>query len=160
MCSFAVASSGKRCLLETSESSDGTIAYQCKSSEVVVKNMPEWVENNECVSACGIDRYSVGISSDSLLEPEFAARLCSPACYQNCPNIVDLYYSLALAEGVFLPDLCKAQQTNPRRAMAELLSSGAASGPVSAASGPASAEAAGPMSSESSASLACAPASI
>lgn len=33
--------------------------------------------------------------------------------------------------GVFLPDLCEAQRTNPRRAMIELLSSGVAAGPAS-----------------------------
>ncbi|XP_057473862.1 uncharacterized protein LOC130762213 [Actinidia eriantha] len=154
MCSFSIASSGKRCLLETSATNGGsTVAYQCTTSEVVVKDMPEWIESDECIRACGVDRYSVGLSSDSLLEPQFTAKLCAPACFQNCPNIVDLYNNLALAEGVFLPGLCKIQQTNPRRAMSQLLSSGAASGPVSA-------EAAGPASSEVPASLACAPASM
>lgn len=33
--------------------------------------------------------------------------------------------------GVYLPDLCERQRTNPRRAMVELMSSGAAPGPVS-----------------------------
>lgn len=33
--------------------------------------------------------------------------------------------------GVFMPDLCEKQRTNPRRAMVELMSSGAAPGPVS-----------------------------
>nr|GEX05769.1 hypothetical protein [Tanacetum cinerariifolium] len=32
--------------------------------------------------------------------------------------------------GVYLPDLCEKQRTNPHRAMIELLSSGAAAGPV------------------------------
>ncbi|KAA8549345.1 hypothetical protein F0562_001029 [Nyssa sinensis] len=162
MCSFSIASSGKRCLLETYTSDDGTLEFQCKTSEVVVENMPEWIESDECTSACGVDRYSVGISSDSLLDPQSSAKLCSSACYQNCPNIVDLYHNLALAEGVFLADLCKAQKTNPRRAMAQLLSSGAASGPASAAAaGPISDEAAGPISSDLHAiSVACAPSSM
>lgn len=59
-----------------------------------------------------------------------------------------------LFTGVFLTDLCKVQQTMPRRAMSQLLSSGSAAGPVSAAQGQISA-AQGP-----SASVACAPASI
>ncbi|XP_059663837.1 uncharacterized protein LOC132309560, partial [Cornus florida] len=162
MCSFSIASSGKRCALETSASSDGgAMKYHCKTSEVVVKNMPEWIESAECMSACGVDRFSLGISSDSLLDPLFTASLCSPACYYNCPNIIDLYYNLALAEGVFLPEFCKAQRSSSRREMTEFLSSGAASGPVSAtAAGPAYGEVAGPISSESSASLACAPTSI
>lgn len=33
--------------------------------------------------------------------------------------------------GVFLPDLCEIQRSNPHRAMAELLSSGVALGPAS-----------------------------
>lgn len=33
--------------------------------------------------------------------------------------------------GVFLPDLCEVQRSNPHRAMAELLSSGVAPGPAS-----------------------------
>ncbi|KAH7865819.1 hypothetical protein Vadar_011614 [Vaccinium darrowii] len=131
ICSFSIASSGKRCLLENYAAKDGKVEYQCRTSEVVVERMAEYIETDECVSACGVDRNSVGISSDSLLEPQFTAKLCSPNCYQNCPNIVDLYFNLAAGEGVFLPDLCEKQRTNPRRAMLELLSSGVAPGPVS-----------------------------
>ena len=47
-----------------------------------------------------------------------------------------VYPTLALLAGVFLPDLCDAQRTNPRRTMVELiLSSGAAPGPVSSVPG-------------------------
>ncbi|KAK9158952.1 hypothetical protein Scep_005526 [Stephania cephalantha] len=134
LCSFAIASSGKRCLLENSAGKNGAVEYQCRTSEVVVESMAEWIETDECVKACGVDRNAVGISSDSLLEPQLAAKLCSPACFQNCPNIVDLYFNLAAGEGVFLPDLCEAQRVSPHRAMLELLSSGAAPGPVSAES--------------------------
>lgn len=98
-CSFSIASSGRRCLLETSTSSDGKMVLQCQTSQVMVKNMANLVEREECVSACRVDRKSVGISSDSLLEPQFTASICSPACYQNCPNIIDLYYNLAIGEG-------------------------------------------------------------
>ncbi|KAK1394250.1 (+)-gamma-cadinene synthase [Heracleum sosnowskyi] len=153
MCSFSVSSSGKRCLLETyTTMDDDTMNFECKSSEVIAENLANWIETDECVSSCGVDRHSVGISSDSLMEPRFTAKLCSSACSQHCPNIVDLYNNLALAEGVFLADLCKVQQTMPRRAMSQLLSSGSAAGPVSAAQISA---AQGP-----SASVACAPASI
>ncbi|KAK1377610.1 (+)-gamma-cadinene synthase [Heracleum sosnowskyi] len=156
MCSFSVSSSGKRCLLETYVTMDDeTVKFECKSSEVVVENLANWIETDECISSCGVDRHSVGISSDKLMEPHFTAKLCSSACSQkNCPNIVDLYNNLALAEGVVLADLCKVQQTMPRRAMSQLLSSGSAAGPVSAAQGPISA------AQDSSASVACAPASI
>ncbi|KAL4379800.1 hypothetical protein GQ457_02G041910 [Hibiscus cannabinus] len=89
----------------------------------------DYIVSDECVRACGIERTSTGISSDALLQPQFTANLCAPACYQNCPNIVDLYFNLAAAEGVFLADLCDAQHSNPRRTMIKLLSSGAAPGP-------------------------------
>ncbi|KAL2454439.1 PAR1 protein [Abeliophyllum distichum] len=158
LCSFSIASSGKRCLLETFASNDGTLEFQCKTSEVVAINLHEYIEADECVSACGIDRKSVGISSDSLLDSQFTAKLCSPQCYQNCPNIVDLYYNLALGEGAFLPDLCKSQRTSLRRSMAQIQSSGAALGPVSAAAGPMSAAAPAPASSGSSSPVDCAPA--
>ncbi|KAJ6410825.1 hypothetical protein OIU84_007559 [Salix udensis] len=77
---------------------------------------------------------SLGISSDSLLESRFAQQLCSPQCYDSCPNVVDLYFNLAAAEGVFLPVLCAAQEGNVRRGlMADIKSSGfVAPGPVNA----------------------------
>ncbi|KAK4359194.1 hypothetical protein RND71_021423 [Anisodus tanguticus] len=105
---------------------DGESEYTCKTSEVIVGNMREHIESDECLDACGVDRNSVGISSDSLLEAQFTSKLCSPACYQKCPNIVDLYFNLAAGEGVYLPDLCNKQRTNPHRATIELQSSGAA----------------------------------
>uniref|UniRef100_A0A5B6ZLR6 PAR1 protein n=1 Tax=Davidia involucrata TaxID=16924 RepID=A0A5B6ZLR6_DAVIN len=146
VCAFSIASSGKRCLLENYARKDGKVEYQCRTSEVVVERMAEYIETDECVSACGVDRNSVGISSDALLEPQFTAKLCSPNCYQNCPNIVDLYYNLAAGEGVFLPDLCERQKSSPHRAMMELLSSGVAPGPVSGESLQVTAEAPAPAS--------------
>ncbi|KAK6778382.1 hypothetical protein RDI58_025100 [Solanum bulbocastanum] len=87
---------------------------------------------NVLMHACGVDRNSVGISSDALLEAQFAAKLCSPACYKNCDNIVDLYFHLAAGEGVFLPELCKKQKNGPHRTMIELSSNGAADEDVAA----------------------------
>ncbi|XP_031488436.1 uncharacterized protein LOC116256265 [Nymphaea colorata] len=124
VCAFAISSAGKRCVLEKFVLGDGSTEFQCRTSEVVVEKMTEWIETDECVRLCGVDRNSVGISSDSLMEPQFTAKLCSAECYGNCPNIVDLYFNLAAGEGVFLPELCEIQRTNPRRGMAELLSSG------------------------------------
>lgn len=100
VCSFSISSSGKRCLLETLATKDGSMEYQCKTSEVVVERMADYIETDQCVRSCGVDRNAVGISSDALLEPEFTARLCSPNCYQKCPNIVDLYFNLAAGEGM------------------------------------------------------------
>ncbi|XP_072960777.1 uncharacterized protein [Typha angustifolia] len=132
LCAFAISSSSKRCVLESSLSlgGEGPTEYQCRTSDVAVGRMSDWVESDDCVRACGVQRDTVGISSDSLLEPDFTHNLCSPPCYHNCPNIVDLYFNLAAGEGVFLPDLCDAQRANPHRAMVELLSSGVASAPV------------------------------
>ncbi|KAH9701546.1 PAR1 protein [Citrus sinensis] len=155
LCSYSVSSSGKRCLLENFASSDGTVTYQCKTSEVIVDVVHDWIETEECTNACGVDRKSVGISSDSLLQPQFTAKLCSDACYQNCPNIVDLYFNLALGEGVYLPTLCEAQRTNPRRAMSDIKSSGAAWGPASAKNS----RIAWGSSSSTSSSVACGPSS-
>ncbi|XP_060177715.1 uncharacterized protein LOC132607638 [Lycium barbarum] len=104
ICAYSVASSGNRCSLETYEPSEGTTGYQCKTLEVVVADngIANLIESDECISACGADRNSVGISSDSLLESTFTSKLCSQECYQNCPNIIDLYYNLALGEGNFI----------------------------------------------------------
>jgi len=130
-CAFAISKDGKRCLIENYIAKDGKTEYQCRTSEVVVEGITDWIETDECVNACGADRNSVGISSDSLMESQFVSKLCSPYCYQNCPNFVDLYFNLAAGENVFLPQLCEDQRTNPRRAMIQLMSSGAALGPVS-----------------------------
>ncbi|CAL9114315.1 unnamed protein product, partial [Musa acuminata var. zebrina] len=130
VCAFAVSSSSNRCLLESSQDSGGNTVYQCRASEIVVERLRDWIETEQCVSVCGVDRNAVGISSDALLEPHFTQQLCSAACHQNCPNIIDLHLDLAAAEGIFLPDLCEAQRVNPHRAMVEILSSGAAPGPV------------------------------
>lgn len=99
MCSFSIASSGKRCVLETGRVEDGRMEYQCRTSEVMVEGMSQYIETDQCVKACGVDRKSVGISSDALLDPYFTAKLCSPSCYNNCPNIIDLYFNLAAGEG-------------------------------------------------------------
>ncbi|CAI9759144.1 unnamed protein product [Fraxinus pennsylvanica] len=114
LCSFSIGSSGKRCLLETYASNDGTMDFQCKTSEGFAINLYEYIGADEC-------------------------------CYQNCPNIVDLYYNLALGEGAFLPDLCKSQRINSHRSMVQIQSSGAALGHIPAA-GPMSAFAPSPSS--------------
>ncbi|KAM0044929.1 hypothetical protein Hdeb2414_s0010g00358881 [Helianthus debilis subsp. tardiflorus] len=132
LCTFSIASSGKRCVLENNVRDNGNMDYQCDTSEIIVKDMNEWIESDECLNACGLHRKTVGISSDSLLEPHFLARLCSDSCYKNCPDIVDLYHNLAIGEGVFLANLCEVSSKMPRRVMTQFLSSGAALGPVSA----------------------------
>ncbi|KAH6814546.1 PAR1 protein [Perilla frutescens var. frutescens] len=156
MCSFSISSSGRRCVLETLQSDGGDREFQCTTSEVTATNMPAYIESDECMSACGLSRNSVGISSDSLLEVQFTRKLCSPQCYYTCPNIVDLYQNLALAEGVFLSDLCKSQTTSSRRSVIQLQSSSEAA-PAPVSEGPTSAAAYGPASSATLSSVDCAP---
>ncbi|KAL4384574.1 hypothetical protein GQ457_15G002200 [Hibiscus cannabinus] len=130
-CAYAVASTGKRCVLEKHVKRSGEEEYTCRTSEIEADKIRNWIETDRCVKACGIDRNSFGISSDSLLESRFTEMLCSPQCYNGCPNIVDLYFNLAAGEGVFLPKLCEAQQGSVRRGMSEIRSSGlVAPGPV------------------------------
>ncbi|KAL3639455.1 hypothetical protein CASFOL_017362 [Castilleja foliolosa] len=109
--------------------------FQGTLAEQSVERLSGHIESDQCVRSCGVDRRFVGISSDAFLSADFSSRLCSPACYQNCPNIVDLYFNLAAGEGVYLPTLCDKQKANPHRAMSELISSSGsvADGPVSSA---------------------------
>ncbi|CAK7337301.1 unnamed protein product [Dovyalis caffra] len=124
-CAYAISSSGKRCLLEKRIKRTGEEAYTCRTSEIEADRLRNWIETDQCIKACGLDRKSLGLSSDSLLESRFSQQLCSPQCHDNCPNVVDLYFNLAAAEGVFLPKLCESQEGNIRRGlMADIKSSG------------------------------------
>ncbi|KAF8748874.1 hypothetical protein HU200_012801 [Digitaria exilis] len=127
-CAFAVSSTSRRCVLENTHCAGRPTAYQCRTSEVVVEDerLAGMVETDRCVRACGVDRATVGISSDSLLDPRVAGAICSTACLQGCPNIVNLYSNLAAGEGVAFSELCEVHRANPRRAMAQLQSSGEA----------------------------------
>ncbi|XP_050221674.1 uncharacterized protein LOC126671895 isoform X2 [Mercurialis annua] len=117
-CSYAISSTGKRCVLETHMKRSGEESYTCRTSEIEADKLRNWVETDECIKACGLDRKSLGISSDSLIESDFTKQLCSPQCYDSCPNIVDLYFNLAAGEGVFLPRLCETtKKANERRGL-------------------------------------------
>ncbi|XP_020693459.1 uncharacterized protein LOC110107524 [Dendrobium catenatum] len=109
-CAFAVSSNGLRCLLEKHARGAelGEEVYTCQTSGLKATVMAGWVETDVCIAACSLERESVGISSDSLLNRRFMERLCSSECFLNCPNIVDLYFSIAAGEGAFLPNLCRA----------------------------------------------------
>ncbi|KAL2234886.1 uncharacterized protein LOC105162404 [Sesamum indicum] len=132
LCSFAISSTGKRCVLESYKIGRGEIDYMCRTSEVVVERLYGYIESDHCVKACGVHRESTSISSDVFLSSEFTAHLCSPACYQNCPNIVELFFNLAAGEGLSLPTLCHNQKENHRTMLAILNGDGAAAGPVAA----------------------------
>ncbi|KAJ8771389.1 hypothetical protein K2173_026566 [Erythroxylum novogranatense] len=131
-CAYAISSSGKRCVLEKHVRRSGKEAYTCRASEIEADRLKNWIETDECIKACGLDRKSLGISSDSLLESRFTQQLCSHQCYDSCPNVVDLYFNLAAGEGVFLPKLCAAQEGKSRRElMADFRSGGVvAPGPI------------------------------
>ncbi|XP_021730081.1 uncharacterized protein LOC110697054 [Chenopodium quinoa] len=132
-CAFAVSSIGKRCVLEKYVRRSGLEAFKCTTSAIEADKLKDLVETSHCIQACGLDRDTLGISSDSLLESRFTQKLCSPQCYQRCPNVIDLYFNLAAGEGVYLPKLCETQSENPRRGMSEMKSSGIATpGPISA----------------------------
>lgn len=98
-CAYAVSSSGKRCVLEKHVRRSGEEKYTCRASDIEADKLKDWIETDKCIKACGVDRHALGISSDSLLEPQFTHKLCSSACYRSCPNIVDLYFNLAAGEG-------------------------------------------------------------
>ncbi|GLJ07167.1 hypothetical protein SUGI_0060250 [Cryptomeria japonica] len=121
LCAFSVSSSGARCVLEKSILRDGRAQYQCLTSEVMVEKISEWIETEECLNNCGLDRMVVGMSSDNLMEYRFTSKLCSPQCYNTCHNIVNLYFNLAAGEGVYLPSLCKAHRSGSRRMVSEVL---------------------------------------
>ncbi|KAL2242824.1 UNVERIFIED_CONTAM: hypothetical protein Sindi_0400400, partial [Sesamum indicum] len=129
LCSFAIASSGKRCVLENCKNAQ---EKKCKTSEVVVEKLSGYIETDQCVNACGVCRESVGISSDAFLSSKFTAHLCSPACFHNCPNIVDLFVNLAAGEGVSLSTLCKNQEEIHRSMLAILSHGDVTPGPVAA----------------------------
>ncbi|KAK9147532.1 hypothetical protein Scep_006289 [Stephania cephalantha] len=143
-CAFAVSSSGTRCVLEKHVTRSGLEVFECRTSEIEADiSLKDYVESEECIKACGVDRNSLGISSDSLLDSRFTQKLCSPPCYTGCPNIVDLYFNLAAGGRgdirlcAFLPKLCENQKgENARREMSEIKSSGnvVAPGPLSALS--------------------------
>jgi len=105
-CTFSVSASGNRCWLENNLK-DGIMEYQCISSETVVEDnkLHGYIENEECVSACGVDRLTIGISSDFIFMSDFTTKLCSTDCYNTCFNIVDLYTNSALTEGEFYSSL-------------------------------------------------------
>jgi len=121
VCAFSVASSGARCVLEKTVLNDGSDEYKCLTSEIIAEEINEWIETEECLDACGLDRIVVGLSSDGLMEYKFTSKLCSPQCYNNCHNIINLYFNLAAGEGVYLPRLCKAHRSGSRRMVQEIM---------------------------------------
>jgi len=122
VCAFSVSSSGARCVLEKSVLRNGNVQYECQTSDVIAENMKEFIETEECINACGVERMTMGMSTDTLAETGSTKKLCSPRCYNNCPNVIDLYFSLAAGEGIYLPRLCEAHRRGDRRMIKEAIS--------------------------------------
>ncbi|BBN11425.1 hypothetical protein MPTK1_5g11780 [Marchantia polymorpha subsp. ruderalis] len=118
-CAFAVSSTGARCVLEKSTLQNGETSAECQTSIIMAEKPLEWIETDECIKSCGLERVSYGLSTDALMEKGFTAKLCSAECQNNCPNIVDLYIKLAAGEGVYLPRLCTSQKSRSRRLIAD-----------------------------------------
>ncbi|OEL21499.1 hypothetical protein BAE44_0017482 [Dichanthelium oligosanthes] len=117
VCAFAVSSGGMRCVLErTPEGS-----HRCQTSAVTGARglQAGWVETDACVQACGVDRAALGLPlATAAAEDRRSLRaLCSSACQDGCPNVIDLYATLAAAEGTSLPALCEAQKNASNRRM-------------------------------------------
>ncbi|KAK4396169.1 hypothetical protein Sango_1453500 [Sesamum angolense] len=144
LCAFAIASSGKRCILETYRNELGDVDFICKTTEVVVERMAGHIESDQCINACGVEREFIGISTDSFLSSEFTAHLCSSACYHNCPNVVDLFFNLAAGEAMVASPPVQSAPTcrtcpllSPcRAAQNPTATAHAAPAPVAAASAP------------------------
>jgi hypothetical protein len=98
VCAFAVSSAGRRCVLERTP--DG--AQRCQTSASAVG-----VETEACVRACGVDRAVLGLPIASAMAEgdrrSFSA-LCSSACRDVCPDVVDLYATVAAAEGACIAE--------------------------------------------------------
>nr|POE50913.1 hypothetical protein CFP56_31918 [Quercus suber] len=70
-CTFSVSASVNRCWLENNLK-DGIMEYRCITSETVVEDnkLHGYIENEECVSACGVDRLTIGIYLWYVCEPK------------------------------------------------------------------------------------------
>lgn len=107
---------------------------ECKTSEIDSERLSGHIENEQCMTTCGLGRRTVVTSNDPFLSPQFTARLCAPACYHNCPNIVDLYSNLELGftVGLSLPALCNKLNGFSTRSMAAVPSIGGGASPAGA----------------------------
>ena len=120
ICAFSVSSSGARCVLQKSMLKDGNPHYECQTSEIIVEiTINELTQTEECIKNCGVERMTVGMSAESLAESVFTEKLCSPRCYNKCPNIIDFYFNVAAGKGVYLPRLCEAHRSGDRRMISE-----------------------------------------
>lgn len=123
-CAFAVSYTGNRCVLDKALRSDH---YTCETSNVKAgEDSPvEYVESNECVQACGVDRMTVGFSTDELTSHAFITKMCSRQCRNNCANLVDIYSNIIAGEGLTLSEFCGEQRRAQLIASRRLIDSAA-----------------------------------
>ncbi|KAJ7524113.1 hypothetical protein O6H91_18G078400 [Diphasiastrum complanatum] len=115
-CAYAVSGSGERCVLEKYITNRGDSVYECQTSIILADRREPYIESDDCVNACGLERLSVGLSSEGLLVRNFVEKLCSSSCQDSCPNVVDLFSKLAAGEGLYLPKVCNfLKPITPRR---------------------------------------------
>ncbi|KAG6555128.1 hypothetical protein Mapa_003163 [Marchantia paleacea] len=118
-CAFAIGQRGFRCLLETSVGLDGSVFHHCQTSEIEWATEAEdlrrelrsirsvgHIESDECLEACGLDRLTVGISTDGLQTGAFKEKICSDDCQRNCPQVINLYNIIYAEEGEELGQVC------------------------------------------------------
>jgi hypothetical protein len=108
-CAYSVSYDGHRCVLEKALHSD---VHMCETSNVKAgEDSPvEYIESDECVEACGVERMTVGFSTDELTSHAFISKMCSKACRNNCVNLVDLYSNIIAGEGLTLSEFCGEQR--------------------------------------------------
>ncbi|KAI5063952.1 hypothetical protein GOP47_0020622 [Adiantum capillus-veneris] len=89
-CAYSISSMGARCVLVDHGEKDGDNTmqvYRCQTSSVETKVKGGWIEAEECIEACGLDRMTVGLFS----QPAFDPRLfCSSRCSRSCSHLHDL----------------------------------------------------------------------
>eukprot|EP01018_Ginkgo_biloba_P016566 Gb_38853 [translate_table: standard] len=77
MCAFSVSSIGARCMLKKYVMRYDNIKYEFQSSKILAEKMMEWIEIEDCMEVYGLERMSVGVLSDALLEYHFTNKLCT-----------------------------------------------------------------------------------
>ena len=70
-----------------------------QTSKIVTDSFHSWIEDNKCIQACGLNRMSVGLSSDFLGEHELQRSICGNSCLEECLNVVEIFTNLASGEG-------------------------------------------------------------
>lgn len=99
ICALLISSQGKQCLLEKS---NVTGDFYCRTSDMDANEFTNHEETDECIAACGVDRKTIDISPEALKELTLVSKLCSPSCYDFCPNIVAFHFDHILNSGTII----------------------------------------------------------